>query len=113
MGAGLGFDETETGATLDYLHLMVEVVTDHLRQVERPGNPIDQRNHVHAEALLERRVLVELIEDHLGNGLLASIRSRVEPRDGCPIHCASRRCQIGVLSSTRMRIFSITRSIET
>ncbi len=46
VGSGLGLVETELGAPLDDLHLMVEVVPDHLGEIECPGDPVDQRHHV-------------------------------------------------------------------
>ncbi len=65
----LGLVETELCSPLDHFHLVVEVVADHVGEVQRPGHPVDQRDHVVAEGVLERRVLVELVEHHLGNGV--------------------------------------------
>jgi hypothetical protein len=65
--------ETELGPTLDHFHLMIEVVAEHLGQVQRARNPVDQGHHVVTEAVLERGVLVELVEHHLGDGPLLEL----------------------------------------
>ena len=52
VGPGLGLFQTEAGAPLDHLHLVVEVVADHLGQIEGAGNPVDQRHHVVPEGVL-------------------------------------------------------------
>ncbi len=69
VGPRLGLLEPELGAPLDDLHLMVEVVLDHLGDVERARHAVHQRHVVHAERVLQLGELVELIEDHLGHGI--------------------------------------------
>ncbi len=73
VGTGLGLIEPELRPALDDLHLVVEVVPDHLGDVQRPGNPVDQGDHVVADAVLKWGQLVELVEHHLGNGVLAQV----------------------------------------
>ncbi len=53
------------GAAHDHLALVSDVVVDDLPQVQRARNVVDERDHVHAERRLHRRVLVELVEDDL------------------------------------------------
>ena len=50
----------------DDLALMADVVEDDLAQREQLRDVLDQRDHVHAERRLHRRVLVELVQDDLG-----------------------------------------------
>ena len=69
MGPCFGLGEAELGATLDHDHLVIDVVPDHLGDVEGVRHPVDQGNHVDAEGLLELGELEELIEHHLGNGV--------------------------------------------
>ena len=53
------------GAPGDDLLLVEDVVADHLAQVERARHAVRERDHVDAERLLQRRVLVELVEHDL------------------------------------------------
>ena len=53
------------GAPDDHLALVGDVVVDHRAQVQRPRDVVDERDHVHAERGLHRRVLVELVEHDL------------------------------------------------
>ena len=46
VGSLLGLVEAEPGPPLDDLHLVVEVVADHLGHVERARHPVDQGDHV-------------------------------------------------------------------
>ena len=52
-----------------HVALVVDVVLDHRQQAERARHVVDERHHVHAEGVLERRVLVEVVEHDLGNGV--------------------------------------------
>ena len=65
----LGPIELELRAAGDDLLLVVEVVDEHLPQRERPRDAVDQRDHVHPERALQRRVLEELVQDDLGDGV--------------------------------------------
>ena len=49
----------------DHVALVVDVVLDDRQQAERARHAVDQRDHVHAERRLQRRVLVELVEHDL------------------------------------------------
>ena len=51
----------------NYLALVADIRPDRFAEVERARHPVDERDHVHAERRLHRRVLVELVEHHLGN----------------------------------------------
>ena len=64
----LGPVELELGAAGDHLLLVVEVVHEHLAQRQRARDAVDERDHVHAERALQRRVLEELVQrDHWGS----------------------------------------------
>ena len=52
VGPGLSLFQPEAGAPLHHLHLVVEVVADHLGQIEGAGHPVDQRHHVVSEGVL-------------------------------------------------------------
>ena len=54
-------------AAHDDLALVVDVVLDDLAQRQRPRHAVDERDHVDAERRLQRGVLVELVEDDLGD----------------------------------------------
>ncbi len=71
-------------AAHDDLALVLDVVLDDLAQRQRPRHVLDERDHVHAERRLQRRVLVELVEHDLGD--LVALE-----RDHDPHAAASRR----------------------
>ena len=54
-------------AAHDDLALVLDVVLDDVAQVQRARHVLDERDHVHAERRLQRRVLVELVEHDLGD----------------------------------------------
>ena len=62
VGAGLGLAELVLGAANDDVALVVDVVVDQLLEPERARHAVDQGDHVHAERVLHRRVLVELVQ---------------------------------------------------
>ena len=53
------------GAADDDLALVLDVVADDLAQRQHLRHVVDERDHVHAERGLHRRVLVELVEHDL------------------------------------------------
>ena len=53
------------GPADDDLALVADVVPDDVAQRQQPRHVLDQRDHVHAERGLHRRVLVELVEHDL------------------------------------------------
>ena len=57
------------GAAADDVALVVDVLLDRRLQVEQPRDAVDEREHVDREARLHRRVLVELVQHHLGVGV--------------------------------------------
>ncbi len=63
----LGAAQLVLRAADDHLALVIDVVADHLAQRQRPRDVVDERDHVHAERGLHRRVLVELVEHDLGD----------------------------------------------
>src|SRR5215216_1329076 len=73
VGPLLGLAQLVAGPADDHGDLVGEVVRQHLGQVEHPGHAVDQGQHDHAEAVLELGVLVELVEDDLGDGVAAAL----------------------------------------
>ena len=63
--ARLALAQLVLGAAHDHLALVVDVVADHRQQAERARHAVDERDHVHAEGGLQRRVLVEVVEHDL------------------------------------------------
>ena len=61
----LGLPELVARAPGNDLDLVVDVVADHFGEVQRARHAVDEREHDHAETVLQLRVLVELVEDHL------------------------------------------------
>ena len=55
----------EAGAPRDDVDLVVDVVADHLGEVQRARHAVDEREHDHAERVLQLRVLVELVQHDL------------------------------------------------
>ena len=65
MRAGERLVEVKARAAGDNVLLMLQIVVHHVAQGEDFRLPVDQREHVRAERLLHRRVLVERIQDDL------------------------------------------------
>ena len=65
----LGLVEPELGAPLDDLHLMVDVVRQHLGDVQRVWDAVHQRHGVDAEVLLQLGQLEQLVQHHIGHGV--------------------------------------------
>ncbi len=59
--------ELEHGPSRDDLASMRDERLDHRLQVAQPRLTVDQRDHVHAERVLQLRVLVEVVQHDLGN----------------------------------------------
>ena len=64
----------------DDLALEVEVVPDELEQRQRPRHAVDERDGVVAEGRLQRRVLEELVERDLRDGL--ALQLDLDPHAG-------------------------------
>ncbi len=69
VGAGSGLAQPEVRTPGDHLDLVIGVVRHRLGQVERAGHTVDQGHHVHGEVGLQRRVLVEVVQHHVGVGV--------------------------------------------
>ena len=61
----LGLAQLVLGTPRDDVLLVLDVVVQHLLEVERARHAVDERQHDHAEALLQLGVLVELVEHDL------------------------------------------------
>jgi hypothetical protein len=59
--------QLENGAPGDHFAPMRQEALEHLLQVEQARLAIDQRHHVHAEGVLQLRLLVQVVEHHLGH----------------------------------------------
>ena len=57
----------------DDVLLVLDVVVQHLLDVERARHAVDERQHDHAEALLELRVLEELVEHDLRDAVVLEL----------------------------------------
>ena len=92
--AGLALAELVLGAADHHVALVVHVVLDQRQQAERARHVVDERDHVHAERVLEGRVLVEVVQHDLRDsvalqldhepdaglvGLVAEVRDLLEP----------------------------------
>ena len=66
VAAGLGLVEVVLRAPRHHVALMVEVVADDLVQRERARLAVHQRDHDGAKGVLQLRVLVEVVEHHIG-----------------------------------------------
>ena len=84
VGAGLGAAQFVLGAAGDDLALVVDVVLDQLAQAEGARHPVDQRDHVDAEAGLHRGFLVEVVEHDLGR-LAAALQLDHQPHPGAVV----------------------------
>jgi hypothetical protein len=69
VGLPLGLREQVPGAPDDDLDLVLDVVADELVEAQGAGNAVDEREHVRAERVLQLGVLVEVVEDDLGDGV--------------------------------------------
>ena len=70
----LGLAQLVARAPGDDVDLVVDVVADHLGQVQRARHAVDEREHDHAEGVLQLRVLVELVQDDLRVGAALAAR---------------------------------------
>ena len=73
-----GLVEAVLRAAADDLDLVVDVVRQRLGQVQRAGHAVDQRQHVDAEAGLQRRLLEEVVQHDVGVGVALELDD--EPR---------------------------------
>ena len=58
---------SEHGAPRHHLAPVGEEALEHLLQVQQARLAVDQRHHVHAEGVLQLRLLVQVVEDDLGD----------------------------------------------
>ena len=63
VGPFLGALEVESRAPQDHVAAVVDEELQRLLQAQHHGAAVDDRQHDHAERLLQRRVLVEVVED--------------------------------------------------
>ena len=72
----LGLAQLELGAPADDLAPEIDEALDQLQQIQYLRPAADDREHDDAEARLQRRVLVEVVENDLRHARRASTRSR-------------------------------------
>ncbi len=61
-----GLAELVLGPPTDHVDPVVDEEPEEFLERERPGPAVDQGQHDHAERVLQRRVLKELVEDDVG-----------------------------------------------
>jgi hypothetical protein len=59
--------QLEHRAPGEHFTAMPQKTLEHLLEVQQPRLAIDQRHHVHAEGVLQLRLLVQAVEHHLGD----------------------------------------------
>jgi hypothetical protein len=64
----------------DHLAPVGEETLQHVLEVEQPWAAVDQRHHVHAESVLQLRLLVEVIQHHLGHFTLLQFDHQAHAR---------------------------------
>ena len=72
--------QVEHGAARDHLAAVAQERVEELAQVEQLRLPVDQRHHVHAEGLLHRRELVEVVQHDLGDLAALQLDHRAHAR---------------------------------
>ncbi len=58
---------------------VVDVVPDRVLQRENPRPAVDERDHIHPERVLQARVLVDLVLDDIGDGVLLELDHDAHP----------------------------------
>ena len=58
--------EVEAGAAGDHVLLVLQIVVEHVPEVQHPGLPVHQSEEDGAEGVLQGGVLVEVVQNHLG-----------------------------------------------
>ena len=64
MRAGQSFIQIVLGAAADNLLLMLQIIIEHLLEVEHSGLAVNQRQHYGAECFLELGVFIEIVEHY-------------------------------------------------
>ena len=62
----------------DDVFLVGDVVVQRLLQGEHAGHAVDERQHDDAEAHLQLRVLIQLVEHHLRDGVLLQLDDDID-----------------------------------
>ena len=57
----------EHGAARDHFAAVLQKDTDQILEIAQTRLAVDQRHHVHAEGVLQLRLLVQVVEYHLGH----------------------------------------------
>ena len=78
MRALLGLRQLVARTADDDLFLVRDVVVQHLLQRQHARRAVHQRQHDHAEAHLQLRVLVQLVQHHLRNGVLLEVDDDID-----------------------------------
>ena len=69
----LGLGQVVAGTTCNYIYLVVDIVLKHLFKRKGTRNTVDQGKVNNAKARLERGVLIEVIENNLGDSTLLKL----------------------------------------
>ena len=78
MRALLGFGQLVARAAHNDVFLVGDVVVQHLLERQHARHAVHKRQHDHAEAHLQLRVLVQLVEHHLRDGVLLEVDDDVD-----------------------------------
>ena len=78
VGARPRLGEVKLRPTGHDVHLVVDVVTQYLGQGQQPGHAVHERKVDDAKRRLQHRVLVEVVEDDLGNGSLLEVHNQAQ-----------------------------------
>lgn len=79
VGPLVGLAQPVGGAPDDDVELVVDVVADQLVEPQGARHPIDDGQHVGAEAGLQLGVLVEVVQHHLGDGVALELDDDAQP----------------------------------
>ena len=79
MGPFVGLAQPVGGAPDDDVELVLDVVADQLVKPQCPRYPVDDGQHVGAEAGLQLGVLVEVVQHHLGNPVALDLDDDAQP----------------------------------
>ena len=79
MEALLRLAEVVDRAPDDDLATVAEENEQRILEVQEPRPAVDDREHVDAERLLHRGVLVELVQEHVGDGVALEIDDDAHP----------------------------------
>ena len=73
MSPGIGLVQLEAGPPGHDILLVLQIIIDHLPQVQHPGLAVHQGQHIGAEVLLQAGMLIQIVQHHLGIDVLLQL----------------------------------------